>query len=176
MTRDIASRDELLHKLHDGELPAEEAEALRAELSAEEEQQLLALGDLGALVRNSVSAEVDGQPPELWTDLWAGIEQKLEPVQAVPQGATPAPAPPEGKVLPLRRRMMVRITAAVSAAAVAASLLLWVRPLPVSNRCDVEELEVAGSSAMVLTVPDDRGDTTTLIWFEHQQEDEWESL
>jgi hypothetical protein len=171
MTRDTASRDELLHKLHDGELPAEEAEALRAELSAEEEQQLLGLGDLGALVRNSVSAEVDEQPPELWTDLWAGIEQKLDPPQAPAQAA-----PAEGKVLPLRRRMMVRITAAVSAAAVAASLLLWVRPLPVSNRCDVEELEVAGSNAMVLTVPDDRGDTTTLIWFEHQQEDEWESL
>lgn len=172
MTRDTAPRDELLHQLHDGELPQEEAEALRAELSAEEEQQLLALGDLGALVRNSVNAEVDGQPPELWTELWAGIEQKLE----TPPSPAQAPAPPEGKVLPLRRRMMVRITAAVSAAAVAASLLLWVRPLPVSNRCDVEELEVAGSSAMVLTVPDDRGDTTTLIWFEHQQEDEWESL
>lgn len=176
MTRDTASRDELLHKLHDGELPKEEAEALRAELSAEEEQQLLGLGDLGALVRNSVNAEVDGQPPELWTDLWAGIEQKLEPQQAPAQVPVTPAAPPEGKVLPLRRRMMVRITAAVSAAAVAASLLLWVRPLPVSNRCDVEELEVAGSSAMVLTVPDDRGDATTLIWFEHQQEDEWESL
>lgn len=171
MTRDTSSRDELLHRLHDGELPQTEAEALRAGLSDEEKQQLRSLSDLGALVRNSVTAEAD----ELPLDLWAGLQDKLGAPEEQPAPAA-GDKEPGGKVLPLRRRMMVRVTAAVSAAAVAASLLLWVRPLPVSNRCDVEELEVAGSNAMVLTVPDDRGDTTTLIWFEHQQEDEWESL
>lgn len=175
MTRETASREELLNRLYDGELEGAEAEALRATLSDEEKQALAALADLGALVRNSVTAEANEQPPEMWTDLWAGIEEKL----STDKGAEPPvdkESEPQGKVLPMRRKLGLRISAAVTALAAAASLLLWMRPLPVSNRCDVEELEVAGSNAMVLTVPDDRGDTTTLIWFEHQQDDEWETL
>jgi hypothetical protein len=171
MTRETASREELLNRLYDGELEGAEAEALRATLSDEEEQALAALADLGALVRNSVTAEANEQP----LDLWAAIEEKLG------QGRDGQPpeekdSEPQGKVLPMRRKLGLRISAVVTALAAAASLLLWMRPLPVSNRCDVEELEVAGSNAMVLTVPDDRGDTTTVIWFEHQQDDEWETL
>jgi hypothetical protein len=171
MTRESASREELLNRLYDGELEGAEAEALRATLSDEEKQALAALADLGALVRNSVTTEANEQP----LDLWAGLEDKLGDKPGGGPGA-PASDEPEGKVLPFKRRLGLRISAALTAAAMAASLLLWLRPLPVSNRCDVEELEVAGSNAMVLTVPDERGDTTTLIWFEHQQEDEWETL
>ena len=174
MTRETASREELLNRLYDGELEGAEAEALRATLSDEEKQALAALADLGALVRNSVTAEANEQP----LDLWAGIEEKLgqPPLEKDVGKDVDKDVEPQGKVLPMRRRLGLRISAAVTAAAAAASLLLWMRPLPVSNRCDVEELEVAGSNAMVLTVPDDRGDTTTLIWFEHQQDDEWETL
>lgn len=175
MTRETASREELLNRLYDGELEAAEAESLRATLSDEEKQALAALADLGALVRNTVTTEANEQP----LDLWAGIEEKLGDKLAAGKDVEPPEekdSEPQGKVLPMRRRLGLRISAAVTALAAAASLLLWMRPLPVSNRCDVEELEVAGSNAMVLTVPDDRGDTTTLIWFEHQQDDEWETL
>lgn len=171
MTRETASREELLNRLYDGELEGSEAEAVRATLSDEEKQALAALADLGALVRNSVTAEANEQP----LDLWSGIEEKLS-VGKDDQPPREKDSEPQGKVLPMRRRLGLRISAVLTAAAAAASLLLWMRPLPVSNRCDVEELEVAGSNAMVLTVPDDRGDTTTLIWFEHQQDDEWETL
>lgn len=175
MTRETASREELLNRLYDGELEGAEAEALRATLSDEEKQALAALADLGSLVRNSVTTEANEQP----LDLWAGIEEKLgqpPPSEKTADKDADKDGEPQGKVLPMRRRLGLRISAAVTALAAAASLLLWMRPLPVSNRCDVEELEVAGSNAMVLTVPDDRGDTTTLIWFEHQQDDEWETL
>jgi hypothetical protein len=45
-----------------------------------------------------------------------------------------------------------------------------------SNRCDVEELEVAGENATVIHIPDERGQETALIWFDHHETDQWESL
>jgi len=53
----------------------------------------------------------------------------------------------------------------------------WLRAVPtVSNRCEVEELEVAGDNVAVIAMPDDHGNETTLIWFDHQEDDQWESL
>lgn len=159
----MASRDEKLHKLHDGELSASEAEALRSELTAEDNQKLSALAELDQLLSDTLSAESDAHP----VDLWAGIAAKL------PEAALVREAP----VIPLRRRLGFRMTAATSALAVAAAVLLWLRPVPVvNNHCEVEELEVAGNNAAVISVADDRGDETTLIWFDHQEDDEWESL
>lgn len=159
----MASRDEQLHKLHDGELSESEAEALRSELTAEDGQKLSALAELDELLASTLSAEADAHP----VDLWAGIAAKL-----------PAAAPVrEAAVIPLRRRLGFRMTAATSALAVAAAVLLWLRPVPVANNhCEVEELEVAGNGAAVISVADDHGDETTLIWFDHQEDDQWESL
>jgi hypothetical protein len=61
--------------------------------------------------------------------------------------------------------------------AVAAGLVLLLRPAArPSDHCDIEELEVAGQSATVLSVPDGHGRETALIWFDHDETDQWESL
>lgn len=156
----MASRDERLHKLHDGELSAAEAEALRTELTAEDNQKLEALAELDQLLGDTLSADAQE------VDLWAGIEAKLPEVALVR----------EAPVIPLRRRVAFRMTAVTSALAVAAAVLLWLRAVPtVNNHIEVEELEVAGDSATVISVADD-GNDTTLIWFDHQEDDQWESL
>jgi ferric-dicitrate binding protein FerR (iron transport regulator) len=161
----MASRDLLLQKLHDGELPAAEADLLRAQLSDEERQKLLALAELDEALATTLHTEAEAHS----VDLWAGIAQKLDKLDA--PGAVKASA------ISPRRRWMLPATALVSALAMAAALalLLWPRPRT-TNHCDIERLEVAGSSATVLSVPDDHGSATTLIWMDHQETDEWESL
>ena len=101
----MASRDERLHKLHDGELSAAEAEALRTELTAEDNQKLEALAELDQLLGDTLSAEADAQK----VDLWAGIAAKLPEVAAAE----------EAPVIPLRRRVAFRMTAVTSALAFA---------------------------------------------------------
>ena len=159
----MPSRDEKLQKLHDGELSGAEAEALRGELTADDQRKLDALSELDQLLSQTLSAEADAQP----IDLWAGLTDKLPELKRTR----------EATVVPLRRRIGLRLTAGTSALAVAAAMMLWLRAVPtVSNHCDVEELEVAGNSAAVLSVADDHGDETTLIWFDHQEDDQWETL
>ena len=164
----MASRDQLLSRLHDGELPPTEAEALRAELSPTDQEKLAALADVDNALKNALSPS-DDQLQGL--DLWAGLESKLDAV----------PTPP-AKVIALdsarvRRRRSIGITAVFSTLAAAAGLLLLLRSTPgVSNRCDIEELEVAGENATVIQIPDEHGRETALIWFDHQETDPWESL
>lgn len=170
----MSSRDPLLSRLHDGELPAPEAEALRAELTPEENQKLLALAEVSAAVRHA------NTPPEdqlAGLDLWASLERKLDA-----PGLDSRPAPAMGTVRSLdearhKRRRSIGLTAVFSTLAAAAALLVLLRSTPsVSNRCDVEELEVAGESATVIAIPDEHGRETALIWFDHQETDQWESL
>lgn len=160
----MAVADDKLSKLFDNELTSDEAEALRRELSVEDQAKLAALSDLHLAVHDAVETEAASH--EL--DLWSQLEAKL---------ALPSTVVPEAPVIPLRRKLLLRTTAVVSALALAASLLLVLRPATSpGSSCDVEELEVIGSGATVLQVADDRGNDTTLIWFDHQEEDEWESL
>jgi hypothetical protein len=78
---------------------------------------------------------------------------------------------------PARRRFMARATAVVSALAMAAAFILWLSPSrQQTNRCDVELLEVASGNATVIKMPGDRGDTTTVVWVDHDEGDEWETL
>lgn len=172
-----ATRDQLLSRLHDGELSADEAERLRAELTDEDKQKLQALAEVGALLSGTLSAEADAA--EL--DLWAKIETQLPepPVDGDAEAPAPAPIPRAagGRILPFIRRRTVQVTALLSTLAAAAGLVFLLRPaaLP-SNRCDIEELDVAGQNATVIAVSDDNGHETALIWFDHQETDEWESL
>lgn len=180
----MASRDELLHKLHDGELSAADADALLATLDDAEREKLAALDELGTLVRGA--AEADGAEHGGGLDLWASLEQALPAAGVAAAAAAAASAGDVANVRSIhsaRRRGMFRATAVMSALAVAAAALLWLRPVPKarpSNACDVEDLEVAGQSATVIAIPDDRGDgrgdDTTLIWFDHEETDQWESL
>lgn len=164
----MASRDQLLSRLHDGELSPTEAEALRAELSPADQEKLAALVDVDTALKNALRPSDD----QLQTlDLWSALESKLAPLPAS-----------NAKVIALdaarvRRRRSIGITAAFSTLAAAAGLLLLLRSTPgVSNRCDIEELEVAGENATVIQIPDEHGRETALIWFDHQETDPWESL
>lgn len=167
----MAKRDEDLQRLHDGALPLAEAEALRGQLTDEDRQKLAALEELDGLLTDTLAAESEG------VDLWAGIEARLP---AAPVTTVTAPAPvkaPEGKVLPLRRRWAVPTTAAMGVLAMAAMFLFFLWPQTrTSNHCEVESLEVAGGSAVVMQLPGEHGDDTTVIWMDHQENDEWESL
>lgn len=182
----MATREELLSRLHDGELEGDEAERLRATLSDEELAKLQALQETSALLQNTLNAEAESRKLDLWSVLESQLpelpetsetlERVIPEVAARPvaeRRAEPAPA----KVLPFMRRRTVRITAVISSLAAAASLMLLLRSQPPqSNRCDIEELDVAGQSATVIAVPDEHGQETALIWFDHQETDEWESL
>lgn len=176
----MATRDEKLQGLHDGQLPVAEAQALRAGLTDDDQEKLAALAELDAALGHALRAEVDEHAP--FADLWAGLEAKLP--QAAPVGVTAgagAAARPVGKevgkVLPMRRRWAVPASAMAGLLAMAAVFLffLWPTARP-SNNCDVESLEVAGGSALVMQVPGEHGDATTVIWMDHQESDEWESL
>lgn len=186
---DMATREELLSRLHDGELEGDEAERLRATLSGEEQAKLYALQETSALLQNTLNAEAE----ERKLDLWSAIESQLpelpdaapRPVEERADERTEKPAEKRidervqapGKVLPFLRRRTVRVTAILSSLAAAAALMLLLRSQPPqSNRCDIEELDVAGQSATVIAVPDEHGQETALIWFDHQETDEWESL
>lgn len=164
-----ATRDQLLSRLHDGELPEGEAEALRLELTDEDQQKLHALAEVDALLAHTLSAEAEAA--EL--DLWAGIEAQLPAAPAQNQAQAQST---KGRILPLIRRRTVQVTALLSTLAAAAGLVLLLRPAVPSNRCDIEELDVAGHNATVIAVSDDNGHETALIWFDHQETDEWESL
>lgn len=148
-------RDEKLLRLHDGELGDEESESLRAELSAEEREKLAALDELGGLLRGALGAEAE----EAKVDLWSGLEGRL------------AERPP-----PARRRSWAPLMAIATLAAAALALVLLRPAAAPSNHAEIESLEVAGAMATVLEVPDDRGDSTTVIWMDHEESDEWESL
>lgn len=170
----MSARDLLLQRLHDGELPEAEAHELRDGLTDVEREKLAALADVDALIGGALSRTADEQP----IDLWAGLESRLAAELPVEKPAALATTTATGQVVPLRRRTAVRVTATVvSLLAMAASVLLFVRPVPrPGNGCDVESLEVAGQSAAVMSIPDEGGQEMTLIWFDHQDSDEWESL
>jgi hypothetical protein len=165
----MSTREELLSRYHDGELDPEAAETLRAELSVVEQQKLSALQELDGLISNTLTAEANGRK----LDLWAALESQLP---ETPKGELES-RPAATQILPFLRRRSVRVTAVLSSLAAAAALMLLLRPHEAqSNRCDIEELDVAGQSATVIAVPDEHGQETALIWFDHQETDEWESL
>jgi hypothetical protein len=173
--KNMSTREEQLSRLHDGELEPDAAEQLRAELTGEEQQKLVALQEVDALLVNTLAAEAGSRK----LDLWSAIESQLPELDSAADAppATVRPLAPPAKVLPFLRRPSVRLTAVLSSLAAAAGLVLVLRSHPPqSNRCDIEELEVAGQSATVIAVPDDHGQETALIWFDHQETDEWESL
>lgn len=176
----MATREELLSRLHDGELERDEVERLRASLSDEEQAKLYALQETSALLQNTLNAEAEGRKLDLWAALESQLPEMLEmPVERPEVAAQPveqrAQAP--AKLLPFLRRRTVRVTAILSSLAAAAAVMLLLRSQPPqSNRCDIEELDVAGQSATVIAVPDEHGQETALIWFDHQETDEWESL
>ncbi len=166
----MGSHDEKLQRLHDGELTPSEAEALHLALTDADREKLLALAEIDELVGNAVMSQA-GE-----VDLWQAIQAKLPPQAAQPVTTASHQATVHA-FSPARRRLMGRATAVVSALAMAAAFAFWLMPAaPQTNHCDIESLEVAGGSATVLKVSGDRGDATTVLWVDHDEGDEWETL
>jgi hypothetical protein len=175
----MKEHDQKLQRLHDGELTEEEGRALRASLGASpaDEEKLAALAEVDALVRGALLTEAEG------VDLWGGIEARLPAAGGTTAAADGdgggAVGSPQSASRPGagRRRLSMAVTAAATALAMAASFIVWLVPGPrQTNRCEIESLEVAGAMATVMEIPGEAGDSTTLIWMDHKESDEWESL
>lgn len=149
-----SSVDELLHRLHDGELPAGERAAIEASLDDEARLKLGALSDLGTLLRST--AAVEDAPLVERFDAWPAIEKQIA----------------AGKVLSFRGRLArhripIWVSTLVAAAAVFAVLLSPLggrRAAP--NGCDIEDLVVTGADVTVMKMADGKGEGggTTVVW------------
>ena len=65
----MAVADNKLNRLFDNELPLDEADALRLELSEEDEAKLAMLADLSSSVRDAIEAEAATHEVDLWSKL-----------------------------------------------------------------------------------------------------------
>ncbi len=147
-----------LHRLHDGELSAEERHAFESALDDDARARLAALGDLGSALRNTFEAESEG------FDVAAAVMKKLEPARPPSLWARMAAA--------VRSYRMVWIPG-IAAAAIVAVFYIGPWRTVVTDECDIESLEVSGAAATVMKVPDPHGDgTSTVIWLDEEEEGE----
>lgn len=165
--------DEKLQRLFDGELGEAESVTLSAQLTEEDKDKLACLKEVSDLVSGVLLKEAEGV--DLWTGIAARLPSETETQPETQQQGAPAVIRPIGSA---RKRTYSRVSAAVMALSLAASVLFYVRGQKApSNRCDIESLEVAGLVASVVKVPGDGDDDeTTVIWMDHEESDEWESL
>lgn len=169
--------DERLHRYHDGELSgaerAELAERLDDAQASMARDKLLALDELGGLVRDSVAA-MSAEAPAF--DVWAALRPRLDEAR-VERG------PAGGRIIELasrrQRRSGWRMPLWISsAAATAAVLLVVLLPGPQrllrqmvtatpSNGCEIESVEVTGASVTVMQVDEGQGrDPATVVWLD----------
>jgi len=144
----MRKRDEDLHRLHDGEL-----EGAAPALDDADRERLAALGEISAAVKNTLAAEASG------VDLWAAIEKRIDQ-----NAAKKGPVDIRSWRQRIARRAYVLVPAI---AAAAAAVLVWwnLGTGPVTNGCDIEELDISGATATVFKVGEGTG-STTVIWTE----------
>jgi len=171
---------------YDGEL--DDADLLSDD--ADDSVKLRALGEISELVRGYVELETD-EADERLSALWDNVERRIHTNgQSAP--ATPAPEPAEpgfvGRLLAWFESYRGHfVTGAVSAAAVAlimiavgrptqtttTTVIAPTRPLPVAQTKDepttptppeVESLEVYQGTGTILSLPNDDGGETSVIW------------
>ena len=148
-------QDDLLQRYFDGDLGPGERAAFEAAMSEDDRERLAALAEMRGLLAATLDAEAAD------VDLLSGVERKL----ALPANKKAAL---RGWRDRLRGRTVLGTSAGLLMAAAAAFLFMlapWHAEHP-TNNCDVEHLEVSGSTATVLTVNDvaHKGDSTTIIW------------
>jgi anti-sigma factor RsiW len=132
-----------LMRLHDGELPADEAERVRAALGDDDHARLSSLREVGDAVRECAQSEA----ADARLDLWAQLSDQLD-------------APPAGEVIPLRSRRGFYVASGLLVAA-AAVLALFLSPGGGGSPALVESVEFGDHGGMVIQ---DHAANTTLIW------------
>ncbi len=147
---------ERLHRYFDGELPAAEKQAFDANADHDEKEKLLALEDVRRAVKTTVDLQTAG------IDLTGAIDRELDRQDAQKAWR--------------RRARWASPLAAV--AAVAAAVMIWMKPAPLTpivahEAASIESLEVQGAMASVLDLDDENG-SATVIWID--EEDEKETL
>jgi hypothetical protein len=133
------------------------------ELDADGRAKVAAVQELGELVRGRLERAADDVPEARFAQMWADIDKKIVPIE-VP----PAPGW-------FGRYRGYMLTAAISAAAVAALALVLRQPsappagaagalAPVVHRpSEIESLDTPGGNGTVFNVADEDGNTT-VIW------------
>jgi hypothetical protein len=150
-TNDNRSLDgELLHRLHDGELAADERAVVEARLDEVARARLQTLADLGAAVRATAAAEAERAPA---IDVWSAVAARIQPAA----------------VIPFRRRVLRAAplwisTVAAAAAAFAALILATSRPSLPTNGVAIEALEVSGAAVSVMQVHAPDHAPATVVW------------
>lgn len=190
---------ELLQRLHDRDLSAQEAEGLRSHLDACQQCQmeLASLDRLGGLLRLSAKADLlgygaDAEPD--FTRMFAEIQKAVaEPAQNTA---------PVGQVVPLRpvasprkgggsSRWLQRGAPALGAFALAAAALLMVfrsDNLPSSgdagqvgdhpeamaavSRAEIVKVEFGANAGQVFDIPFSDGSSTPVVWIDDDDDEE----
>ena len=139
----------------DGELDAAERARFEAEMTDEDRERLVALAEMRTLLNATLEADAGD------VDIWSGVSKQLSRQKAQRSW---------------RRSRLFGGAASVFLAAAAAFIFFlrpW-HPRHPSNNCDVEDLEFHGAYASVIELDDSphKGDATTLIWTEDEDEEE----
>ncbi|MSP62967.1 MAG: hypothetical protein EXR72_22055 [Myxococcales bacterium] len=157
-----------LHRLHDGDLAADERARVEAGLSDEDRARLAAIEQVGAALRNTLEAEAAG------FDIAAAVMARL-PASPATAGVTPISAARSWRSRArgvLGSRSVWLSTAVAAAAAVLLFALPWGGGVAeaATDECEIESLEVTGASATVLRLPATRGEgTSTVVWLDEEE-------
>jgi hypothetical protein len=164
----MASDEERLHRLHDGELTDEQRAAIEPGLDERGRAKLQAIGEIGAALRSAIEGEAAAVPGGFLDGVWAKVEAGIgAPAKA--KAERPGLLTRMGRAL--AEYKMVWASSAVAAAAVFAIYLGGGMHPAQSNGCEIESLEVSGATATVMKLPttDHGDDTTTVIWLDEEE-------
>jgi hypothetical protein len=191
--------EDRLQKYFDGELSAEEREAMRLELEASGDlaAKLRGLEHLQKLVREHATAELEVEAPSN-DEMWAAIQGKIDQGIADDEPMFPQPVRPEQtrpalQVIPggkpgdksatdkrveekRRPRTMVWLGVAGTIAAAAAALLLFVLPNinppgidAPPGGSEVEEVDFGYSTGAIFSVEGQEGARYAVVWISDEK-------
>lgn len=188
--------EDILQRLHDGELDPDEAKAAREALAqnADDEKRLASLAQMRSLIRAEAEAAADAADFE---GLWPAVAARLEtPAKAAPAEADPAEALADDPGLLTRLKDWLGASmgahpvrwAAAGACAVAAAVVLGVllsssvttqgppskssaAKVEPSDNVDIEKMEFKGRHPDIFQIKDGKRNTT-VIWVYPEDEDE----
>lgn len=163
----MASDEERLHRLHDGELTDEQRTAIEGGLDQRGRDRLAAIGEVGEALRSALEGEVAALPP---IDVWGAVARRIAAEAPKPKAAE-RPGLLSRLWAALAEYKMVWASGAAAAMAVFAIYLGGGMRAVASNGCEIESLEVTGATATVLQLPtgEHGDDTTTVVWLDEEE-------